>query len=45
VLSEYSQRPNFIPSGRRPCAGMKVAKLELKLVLAMFLTGFEYQVG
>jgi hypothetical protein len=23
---------------------MKVAKLEMKLVLAMFLTGFEYQV-
>jgi len=28
--------------GRHPCAGMKIAKLEIKLVLAMILLGFEY---
>ncbi|KAJ7131552.1 cytochrome P450 [Mycena crocata] len=31
-------------AGRHPCAGMKIAKLEMKLVLAMFLAGFEYQI-
>ena len=30
--------------GRHPCTGMKVAKLEMKLILAMFLTGYEYEV-
>jgi len=28
--------------GRHPCAGMKIAKLEIKLVLALILLGFEY---
>jgi len=28
--------------GRHPCAGMKVAKLEIKLILAMLLVGYEY---
>ncbi|KAJ7262357.1 cytochrome P450 [Mycena rebaudengoi] len=28
--------------GRHPCAGMKVAKLEMKVVLALFLAGFDY---
>ncbi|KAJ7081264.1 cytochrome P450 [Mycena epipterygia] len=31
-------------AGRHPCGGMKLAKLEMKLVLAIFLAGFEYQV-
>ncbi|KAJ7137456.1 cytochrome P450 [Mycena crocata] len=31
-------------AGRHPCAGMKLAKLEMKLVLAFFLAGFNYQV-
>ena len=29
-------------AGRRPCPGTKVAKLELKLILAMFLMRYEY---
>ncbi|PPQ70347.1 hypothetical protein CVT25_000127 [Psilocybe cyanescens] len=28
--------------GRHPCAGMKVAKLEIKLILALILVGYEY---
>jgi len=28
--------------GRHPCTGMKVAKLEMKLILAFFLTRYEY---
>ncbi|KAJ7167862.1 cytochrome P450 [Mycena filopes] len=31
-------------AGRHPCTGMKVAKLEMKLVMALFLAGFEYEV-
>ncbi|KAJ7127689.1 cytochrome P450, partial [Mycena epipterygia] len=31
-------------AGRHPCAGMKVAKLEMKLVLAFFLVGYEYDI-
>ena len=30
-------------AGRHPCTGMKVAKLELKLISAMFLTRYEYE--
>jgi len=29
-------------AGRHPCTGMKVAKLEMKLISAMFLTRYEY---
>ena len=29
-------------AGRHPCSGMKVAKLEIKLILALFLTRYEY---
>ena len=29
--------------GRHPCAGIKIAKLEIKLVLAMMLLGYEYE--
>lgn len=29
--------------GRHPCAGMRIAKLEMKLILAMFLVGYEYE--
>ena len=29
--------------GRHPCAGMKMAKLEIKSVLAMILLGYEYE--
>ena len=29
-------------AGRHPCSGMKVAKLEMKLILALFLTRYEY---
>ena len=29
--------------GRHPCTGMKVAKLEMKLILATFLTRYEYE--
>ncbi|KAJ7131202.1 cytochrome P450 [Mycena epipterygia] len=31
-------------AGRHPCAGMKVAKLEMKVVLGLFLIGCEYEV-
>ena len=30
-------------AGRHPCTGMKVAKLELKLISAIFLTRYEYE--
>lgn len=30
--------------GRHPCAGMKVAKLEIKMIVAMFVVGYEYDV-
>jgi len=29
-------------AGRHPCTGMRAAKLEMKLVMAMFLTGYEF---
>jgi cytochrome P450 len=29
--------------GRHPCAGMKFAKLEIKLILSMLLLGYEYK--
>ena len=29
-------------AGRHPCAGMKVAKLEMKLILAVFLTRYKF---
>ena len=29
-------------AGRHPCAGMMVAKLEMKLMMAMFLMGYEF---
>jgi sterol 14-demethylase len=31
-------------AGRHPCTGMKVAKLEIKAILALFLAGYEYSV-
>jgi len=30
-------------AGRHPCSGMKVAKLEMKWIIAMFLMRYEYQ--
>ena len=30
-------------AGRHPCTGMKTAKLEMKLILAVFLTRYEYE--
>jgi len=30
-------------AGRHPCAGIKIAKLEIKIVLAMILLGYEYE--
>ena len=30
-------------AGRHPCKGVKMAKLEMKLILAMFLTGYEFE--
>ena len=29
--------------GRHPCPGMRIAKLEIKVVLAMILLGYEYE--
>ena len=29
--------------GRHPCPGMKIAKLEIKLVLTMMLLGYDYE--
>ncbi|KAF9522380.1 cytochrome P450 [Crepidotus variabilis] len=29
-------------AGRHPCAGMRIAKLEIKLILAMLLLGYDY---
>lgn len=31
-------------TGRHPCLGMRFAKLEVKIILALFLTQFEYDV-
>lgn len=46
-------RPDLVPSaaypflgwgaGRHPCTGMKAAKLEMKLVLAVFLMRYDYE--
>ena len=30
-------------AGRHPCSGMRMAKLEMKLILVMFLTRYEYE--
>ncbi|KAF8221627.1 cytochrome P450 [Tricholoma matsutake] len=30
--------------GRHPCVGMKIAKLEIKIIIALFFTGYEYDV-
>jgi len=30
-------------AGRHPCAGIRIAKLEMKVVLAMILLGYEYE--
>jgi cytochrome P450 len=32
------------PTGRHPCVGMRIAKLEIKIVLAMALCGYDYTV-
>ena len=29
--------------GRHPCPGMKIAKLEIKLILTMMLLGYDYE--
>jgi sterol 14-demethylase len=36
---------SYLPwgAGRHPCAGMRIAKLEMKLILAMVLLGCEYE--
>jgi hypothetical protein len=42
----YALRSKNDPSispGRHPCAGMKIAKLELKLVLALMLLNYNYE--
>jgi cytochrome P450 len=31
----------LISVGRHPCAGMKIAQLEIKLILAIILLGYE----
>ncbi|GLB42444.1 putative cytochrome P450 [Lyophyllum shimeji] len=31
-------------AGRHPCTGMKVAKLEMKIIVALFLAGYEFDV-
>jgi cytochrome P450 len=31
-------------TGRHPCTGMKIAKLEIKTILAFMLSGFEFDV-
>lgn len=36
--------PNYSFSGRHPCVGMKIAKLEIKIIIALFFTGYEYDV-
>lgn len=30
-------------SGRHPCAGTKIATVEMKLILALMLLGYEYE--
>ena len=45
VRFEYALRLKNDPrifAGRHPCAGMKIAKLEIKLVLALILLGYNY---
>ena len=34
---------HYVSLGRHTCAGMKIAKLEIKLILAMMLLGYEYE--
>lgn len=30
--------------GRHPCTGMKIAKLEIKMIVALFVVGYEFDV-
>jgi cytochrome P450 len=43
---EEDKRGNMIflawGAGRHPCSGMKFAKLEIKMILALFLSRYEY---
>ncbi|KAG5652597.1 hypothetical protein H0H81_004428 [Sphagnurus paluster] len=34
----------LLAAGRHPCTGMKVAKLEIKIIVALFLAGYEYDI-
>ena len=43
-FSTFTNRSGLHPPGRHPCAGMKIAKLEIKIVLAMALLGYQYDV-
>jgi len=42
ILRNKVSSPQPIP-GRHPCAGIKIAKLEIKVVLALMLLGYEYE--
>jgi hypothetical protein len=35
---------NYDFSGRHPCVGVKIAKLKIKMIVALFFTGYEYDV-
>ena len=39
----YSEMDGLV-LGRHPCTGMKIAKLEIKIIVAFFLSGYEYDV-
>ena len=39
----YKRRYCF-SSGRHPCTGMRIAKLEIKVIIALFLARYEYYV-
>jgi len=34
----------FFGQGRHPCTGVKVAKLEIKMIVALFVVGYEHDV-
>lgn len=45
-LEDKKQNIAFVGwgAGRHPCIGMRFAKLEIKCITAMFLSGFDYDV-
>jgi len=44
IIAFLCSEIDWLLLGRHPCTGMKVAKLEIKVIVAFFLAGYEYDV-